>query len=504
MGKSLAGGRSFLPGAKRLAAAFLSVRTVVLFDILGLAAAFLVTARVITPRKAPAGLPVVGVVIVGLALLLISRRRTWTVKPQLSVLDEAPDLITAAVLPALVVFLGASVLGRKHDPWFYVVLAVVTAATLVADRTALRWVQRILRCRGVALQPTLVIGAGHVGALIAKRLLDHPEYGLEPVGFLDKDPLADEEQRSGLPVLGSSYDLARVIDENHIGMVLVAFSTAPHETMLGIVRTCQEKGVKVAVVPRLFETITMGVAFDHLGGIAVMDIRSLNLSGVRWWCKRVFDVLGASALLLLFGPIMAAVAVAIKVDSPGPVFYRQTRTGRDGVPFEMIKFRTLWENAESEYGAMWSDTLEYGSGKNAVTSVGRVLRKTSLDELPQLVNVIRGHMSLVGPRPERPLFVNQFVHEIYRYGDRLRVKAGMTGWAQVHGLKGNGGSLAERVEYDNYYIENWSLWLDFKILLLTLQQIWRDLRASRSAAGVASQVSSFRAASEGDGPEDPR
>lgn len=486
-----------------MAAVFLGVRTVVLFDTLSLVAAFLVTVRVLIPQRAPADLPAVGVATVALALLVMSSRGLWTVKAQLSVLEEIPGLAAAAVVPAPVVFLGASILERGHDPWFHVMLAVVTGATLVAERTVLRCLQRSLRRRGLARRSTLVIGAGNVGSLLAERLLDHPEYGLEPVGFLDKDPLADEEQRSGLPVLGTSYDLARIIDEHDIGMVMMAFSTAPHEVLLGIVRTCQEKGVELAVIPRLFETITTKVGVDHLRGIPVMAIRKANLSGVHWWGKRVFDVLCAGVLLLVLGPVMAVVAAAVKLDSPGPVFYRQTRAGRDGVPFEMLKFRTLRDQAEAEHGAMWSDALEEGPGRDAVTSVGRVLRKTSLDELPQLFNVLWGHMSLVGPRPERPLFVNQFVHEIYRYGDRMRVKAGMTGWAQVHGLKGSRGTLAERVEYDNYYIENWSLWLDFKILLLTLQQIWRDLRDSRPGASAPTQVFGFEETLRGNGLEDP-
>ncbi len=411
------------------------------------------------------------------AIIMLWRLRLWSVGMQLSALDEIPRVLMASLLPPVVGFFLASVLGLTTDVLVFAAIAGVMPAGLILERSILRAVQRGLRRRGHGLRTALIVGAGHIGSLIARRLTGHPELGLQPIGFIDKDPLTPLGERQGLPVLGHSRDLARLIYEFDVKMVVVAFSTAPHEVLLRIVTTCQEKGVALAVVPRLFETIAKPAPFERLRGIPVVGIQPIRLSGGLWWTKRLVDVVGSAFLLFVSSPLLLAAAVMVKLGSPGPVFYRQERSGRDGKLFQMIKFRSLTVGAEAqEGGAMWSDAVEAAAGASYITGVGKILRKSSLDELPQLLNVLKGEMSLVGPRPERPFFVNRFVHDIYRYGDRMRVKAGMTGWAQVHDLKGNQGSLAERVEYDNYYIENWSPWLDLRIVLLTFQQVYRDLR----------------------------
>ncbi len=425
---------------------------------------------------------VIAIAAIALAVFgMLWQLRLWTVGMQLSTLDEMPKLFAASLAPPVVGFFLTSLFGLAVDVWVFAALAGAMPAGLMLERSILRTAQRTLRRRGHGLSTTLVVGAGHIGSLIARRLKLHPELGLLPIGFIDKDPLTDVGERQGLPVLGNSRDLARLIHEFDVKMVVVAFSTAPHEVLLRIVTICQEKGVALAVVPRLFETIAKPGWFERLRGIPVIGIRPIRLSGGLWWTKRVVDVAGSALALVLASPVLLAAAVMVKLDSAGPVFYRQVRSGRDGKYFQMIKFRSLAVDAEAqEGGAMWSDAVEGTTGGSYITRVGKILRKSSLDELPQLLNVLKGEMSLVGPRPERPFFVNRFVHDIYRYGDRMRVKAGMTGWAQVHDLKGNQGSLAERVEYDNYYIENWSPWLDLRIVLLTFQQVYRDLRGVKA------------------------
>lgn len=426
-----------------------------------------------------AGLMAVGV------FYVLWRRRAWAERFNLSAIDDAPVLFLACVVSSPLAFFLAGLVGTNLGPSLFLYLAGVTFGCLLTERVLVRAWQRSLRRRGIGLRQTLIIGAGKIGMLLGQRLLTHPELGLQPVGYLDKEPLVDAAaEDGGLPVLGSSYDLGKIIDSHQIDMVVVAFSTAPHEVLLRIVRTCQERSVGLAVVPRLFETITTGVGFDQLSGIPVIGLRHTRLTGVGWWVKRTVDVLGSLVLLVGLSPVLAGCALAVKLDSPGPVLYRQERVGRDRRTFQMVKFRTLEAGAEHKTGAMWSTVLASHHGQSYVTRVGRILRKTSLDELPQLWNVLKGEMSLIGPRPERPVFVNQFIHEIYRYGDRMRVKAGMTGWAQVHGLKGDGGSLLERIEYDNYYIENWSLWLDVKVALLTVCRIWNDIFHRDSSLGT--------------------
>ncbi|MHB0981152.1 MAG: sugar transferase [Thermoleophilia bacterium] len=455
----------------------LKPRAVVLADGLVIGVALLIVGGIFRPgfdRLLHAGaFAVIGL----LALTFLWARRLMVVDIELSVLNEAPGLVAAGLLPTVLVYFVAAMVSSTLSVWPFVYVAGTLAGGLLVERSFLRALQRNLRRRGIGLRNTLIVGAGNIGTLISRRLLFNREHGLRPVGFVDKDPLTDTAERLGLPVLGNSRDLARIIYEFDVGMVVVAFSTAPHEVLLRIVTTCQERGVQLTVVPRLFETITHPGAFERMRGIPVIRVGAIRLSGGLWWTKRLVDLLGAAGFLFLSAPLFLALAALVRLDTPGPVFYRQERVGRDGQPFFMIKFRTLAVDAEKRQGeAMWSDSVEGGSGRDYVTRAGRFLRKSSLDELPQLLNVVKGDMSLVGPRPERPVFVNRFVHDIYRYGERMRVKVGMTGWAQVHGLKGNHGSLAERVEYDNFYIENWSPWLDVRIMVLTFQQIYRDIR----------------------------
>jgi exopolysaccharide biosynthesis polyprenyl glycosylphosphotransferase len=284
-----------------------------------------------------------------------------------------------------------------------------------------------------------------------------------------------------LPVLGASWDLEEAIEQHEVGHVIVAFSTAPDHVMLDIVRRCHEQGVAVSLVPRLFEKVTRAMDVDHLGGLPLLTVHPSDPKGWQFAVKYAADRVVGSALLLLASPVLLASALAVRLTMGGPVIYRQPRVGLDGREFGMLKFRTMdgTPQDDGEADADWAaqqahaDVLVHPTAvKDRTTPVGRVLRKLSLDELPQLWNVVRGDMSLIGPRPERTSYVRQFEYSIYRYGERHRVKSGITGWAQVHGLRGK-TSLADRVEWDNYYIENWSLWLDVKILLLTFGAVLR-------------------------------
>ena len=331
--------------------------------------------------------------------------------------------------------------------------------------------QRALR-RGETGLNTLIVGSGSVGHLIASRLIARPELGLRPIGFLDKDPLIDNaDERDGLPVLGASWDLPDVVQRYNVEQVVVTFSTAPHAVMLNLIRRCRDLGVEVVVVPRLFEEVNNRVEVEHLGGVPLLRAATVDPKGWQFAFKYGLDRCVAALGILAIAPLLAVLALAVRLSSPGPVLYRQRRVGLDGKEFDMLKFRSMRLLEESD--ARVSFELAPGVAPGGVegvdrrTKVGELLRKTSLDELPQLFNVLRGDMSLVGPRPERTSYARNFESHIYRYGDRHRVKSGLTGWAQVQGLRGQ-TSLTDRVEWDNYYIENWSLWLDLKIVLMTL------------------------------------
>jgi exopolysaccharide biosynthesis polyprenyl glycosylphosphotransferase len=395
-------------------------------------------------------------------------------------LEDLRGVVVATSLAAMAVLTLRALLTDPSDltaqvirPWAFATVYVA------AGRVALHWSQTQARRHGEALRPTLVVGAGRIGRLMAKRLLEHPELGLKPIGFLDKEPMDAQEGASLLPVLGASWDLDRVVEEHGVQQVIVSFSTAPDEVLLRLFRRCEELGVSVAFVPRLFEKVTGRLTVDHLGGLPLIAARAPNPRGLQFAIKYAADRVVAAGLLLLAAPFMLAAGLGVLATLGRPIFFRQHRVGRDGREFEMLKFRTMSMQTTDGHEfdvALPPDTAPGGvEGEDRRTAFGAFLRKLSLDELPQLLNVLKGEMSLIGPRPERPNFVGLFEQSVYRYGDRHRVKSGITGWAQVNGLRGK-TSLADRVEWDNYYIENWSLWLDLKICLRTAVAVFRAPR----------------------------
>jgi exopolysaccharide biosynthesis polyprenyl glycosylphosphotransferase len=267
----------------------------------------------------------------------------------------------------------------------------------------------------------------------------------------------------------------------------VCFSTAPDEVLLRLFRRCEDLGVAVAFVPRLFEKVTTRLDIDYLGGIPLIAARSPRPRGFQFALKYALDRIIALVAIVIVSPVLITGALAVWISSGRPIFFRQLRVGRDGTAFEMLKLRTMRGDAScGEADADWAlkqlasggpETAQplASSDEDRQTRVGAILRASSIDELPQLFNVLAGHMSLVGPRPERTHYVSLFADNVYRYSDRHRVKSGITGWAQVNGLRGK-TSLADRVEWDNYYIENWSLWLDLKIALRTVVAVFRSSR----------------------------
>jgi exopolysaccharide biosynthesis polyprenyl glycosylphosphotransferase len=422
------------------------------------------------------------------------------IRPNL--LDEARTIVSATAVATMgVISVRVILTDDIHLASQTAFLWVMSVASLTTGRAGLFYGRTRAIRRGHG-KPTLIVGAGKVGNLLARRLLARPEFGLRPVGFLDNDPLEIEGEGKAVPVLGASWNLEDLIADHRVEHVVFTFSTAPHAVLLGMVRRCQALGVTTSLVPRLFEVAVERVSVEHLGGLPLFAMRPANPKGWQFMIKYTIDRIVAGLLLLMISPLMAALAVAAKVSMGGPIFFRQRRVGLDGRHFEILKFRTMKDataavngsrngsvngsrngsvngsgngsgngSSASENGAGFSlpsDTAPGGvEGEDRRTRVGRFLRQTSLDELPQLINVLRGDMSIIGPRPERPEFVEVFGQDVHRYTDRHRVKSGITGWAQIHGLRGQ-TSISDRAEWDNYYIENWSLWLDFKIALMTI------------------------------------
>jgi Undecaprenyl-phosphate glucose phosphotransferase len=315
---------------------------------------------------------------------------------------------------------------------------------------------------GVGLKRVLVAGAGELGRLVADKVLEHQELGFRIVGFVDDRASGEGIGYRGLPLLGTLAQTADVLQQEQIDQLYVALPLEAHGQMLDVIGAASRECVDVRVVPDLLQFIALRARLEDLDGVPIINISGVPLEGFNGALKRVIDIVASVAALVVLALPFAVIAIIIRWTSPGPVFYRQERMGLDGHPFLVFKFRSMYHDAERETGPVWTRKDDPRR-----TPLGTLLRRFSLDELPQLYNVLRGEMSLVGPRPERPFFVEQFKQRFPQYMLRHKVKSGMTGWAQVNGWRGD-TSIEKRIEYDLYYIENWSVGLDLKIMWLTL------------------------------------
>ncbi len=332
---------------------------------------------------------------------------------------------------------------------------------VAALRSVIRAVLRQLRKRGQNLRHVVVVGAGSLGSEVVERILRHPEMGLHIVGVLGKDASKVGLEIHGIPVTGIYEDVTRMLRGGGIDQVIVAIPMESHHRLAAILDAIGSFMVDIKVVPDLYRFISLRGGIEDFDGIPVVSILETPLYGWNRLLKRAFDIVVSSLVLVFAAPLMLLIALAVRISSPGPIFYRQERMGLDGQTFRMYKFRTMRVDAEAETGPVWASEDDPRR-----TSFGGWLRRWSLDELPQLFNVLRGQMSLVGPRPERPVFIQSFKDQIPKYMLRHRMQAGVTGWAQVNGWRGN-TSLEQRIACDLYYIENWSLSFDLRILGLT-------------------------------------
>jgi exopolysaccharide biosynthesis polyprenyl glycosylphosphotransferase len=347
-------------------------------------------------------------------------------------------------------------------------LAVVSAAAIVLLRGVSYGVIRRMRVHGGWREPAVILGAGTIAQRLANALDEHPEYGLKVLGALDEVPGTDE-----LAVLGPPDMLGRLILDQHVTRVLLAYGPFRDATVVDVIRTAARYGVDVEMVPRLYDAGSSPdrPEFENVRGIPLYRLHRAAPHTRSWKAKRAFDIVVSALLLTLAAPVLAALAIAVKVSSSGPVLFRQVRIGQHGRPFELLKFRSMRVNADSDH--TWNVAAD-----DRVTGIGRILRRTSLDELPQLWNVLRGDMALVGPRPERPTFVQQFSAQVEGYDTRHRLPVGLTGLAQVHDARGD-TPIAERARLDNHYIEHWSLWRDVRIMFDTVRVVVNDVVGPR-------------------------
>jgi Undecaprenyl-phosphate glucose phosphotransferase len=385
-------------------------------------------------------------------LYLTSRVRTH--------IGEVFELFKATVTATLIL---VAVTYFTRDRYSRATLAIFIgyAFTLTSfARLAFRQVLSEVRRRGHNLRSILVVGAGELGQRVVETIAEHRELGFRVVGLLSRKPEKVGQTVLGVPVLGQVTDIDEVMASRPVDQVIIALPIEDQPIVKSLMERLALSTVDVKVVPDLYQYITLYGGLEEFGGLPIISLQGGPLHGWNLIAKRAFDVLIASSALLLLSPVLIAVSIAIKLTSRGPVLYRQERMGMDGETFHILKFRTMRIDAEHSGAQMASP------GDPRRTPIGAFLRASSIDELPQLLNVVFGEMSLVGPRPERPVFIEEFKRQIPRYHLRHKVKAGITGWAQINGLRGQ-TSIQKRIEYDLYYIENWSMLLDMKILVRT-------------------------------------
>ena len=341
------------------------------------------------------------------------------------------------------------------------IFLVLNVALTFALRQLVREVFERRWRSGVGLRRILIAGSGELGRLVADKIIEHRELGYQIVGFVDDKP-GDHLGYRGLPLLGTIDETTEIATREQIDHLYVALPPEQHLKTIDLLEATTRECVDVKVVPDLLQVIALKARLWDLDGVPVIDVNDIPLQGFNSIVKRVLDVLISAAALIGLAIPLGIIALLVRVTSRGPALFRQERMGLDGRAFSIVKFRSMVDDAERQSGPVWAQEND-----DRVTRLGRFLRRSNLDELPQLWNVLRGDMSIVGPRPERPHFVEQFKHRIPQYMLRHKVKAGMTGWAQVNGWRGD-TALDKRIEYDLYYIENWSVRLDLKIIWLTI------------------------------------
>ena len=463
----------------------LSTATLLLVDLIMLAAAFVLGYEArgqlpffVRPAEQPALSTYLPTIVLHTAtiILMFYFSQLYHLKRAFSRIEQLRNVIGVVTLGTLLAsgtqeFLLQSTALEAVYPrsllfyvWFLSLLLTVVGREL--HRRVWAWLRR----RGVVSDNLLIVGDGNIAYEISDLIRSSPELGYIIVGIVT----AEEKQGDmlGYPYIGVYSDIPRLIDDLQVEQVIVALSDFRRAEVLELINLCQRGKVDIKVYPDMFSYVVGDLNVDDLGGKPLLTVRDIALRGWKLSLKRAMDLIGAIVGLVLLSPIMLITALLIRLESRGSVFYWQTRMGLDGRPFPMIKFRSMREDAETS-GRTW--TVE---NDERVTRLGRYMRRSNWDEIPQLINVLLGHMSLVGPRPERPMYVRQFRRQIPDYMVRHREKSGMTGWAQINGLRGD-TSIAQRTEADRFYVENWSLWLDMVIIIRT---IWQSITRSNPNA----------------------
>jgi exopolysaccharide biosynthesis polyprenyl glycosylphosphotransferase len=415
-----------------------------------------------------AAIPVVALLYV-FALSVTSQYSSWrgrTLMDKLLLLYCGIAL--AAVLMLAIIELGY--LGQVYSRLAILSSLLISAAAMTGLRVVLRVSEMWLRRRGIGNERILMVGTGRASEILIRRVTMFPQYGFQVVGVAC-DESAPGTTFTGMPVVGQINDMAQLVVDLKVDQVFLALSAAQRDRLSPLIKTCEDQKVEYKIVPDLLDEMSTRVMANAIDGVPLVGTRQSRLKGDAAVVKRAIDLTLSFILLVVFSPLMFLVAILIKLTMPGPVFFRQQRIGLGGHPFVIFKFRSMIRDAEAQSGPTVAMP-----GDSRVTPFGRILRRLSLDELPQLFNVLRGDMSLVGPRPQPAFFDERYSRQVPRYQERQQVRPGLTGWAEVNDLRG-AAPIVDRTMYDIYYVENWSLVLDLKCVLLTAIRVFAQRHA---------------------------
>lgn len=383
--------------------------------------------------------------------------------------QDVPAIFKTCFLGILFAMSGAFLYREfSYSRLVFVLIFLSTNIFLIIGRFVFHRFKRRFLTKGFNVLRVCLVGTADNIARAYTRLMADKNYKFEIKGYVADEALEKFE----IPHIGTLKDLPAIVEngQEYDGMI-ITFTQDEHTKVLQVIKAAEGKNLELFYIPDILDLLTHRLQTLEVSGIPLLQLKAFVLSGWQGFLKRTFDMAVSAISLIVLSPFFLLIGIIIKATSPGPVFYRQKRVGLDGQEFSMIKFRSMRADAEAKSGPVWTQKDD-----PRTTAIGRLLRRTSLDELPQLINVLKGEMSLVGPRPERQHFVEQFREYIPQYRERHRVRCGMTGWAQVNGLRGQ-SPIEERTRYDLYYIENWSLWFDLKIILLTFMEVIRGENA---------------------------
>jgi exopolysaccharide biosynthesis polyprenyl glycosylphosphotransferase len=446
-------------------------------DVLAIEASFLFSywLRFYSPLTSLApvtlGVPPLGayiegsLVVIPIWLFLFNSRKMYAARRNIYFSDEFFAIVRLVFIGMLIVMAAAFFYRAfSYSRLVFALLAFSGVLFIAFGRLVVLKFEQRWYARGKDLKQVIIVGTNLTAQRVFSSITANPSLGYRIAGYFGAEGDGGMAQR-GAQRLGSVDQVPEYIKREGVDIVLISLTYQEHPQLYELVRDCEGLNTEIMMVPDTLELMTSGVRVKELEGIPFIKLKGIPLSAWNTIVKRGFDLIFSSLVLLIASPFFAIVALLVKLSSKGPVFFLQERVGLDGKPFKLMKFRTMKENAEKETGPVWTRKDDPRR-----TAVGGFLRRFSIDELPQLINVFKGEMSIVGPRPERQHFVEQFRNEIPHYLDRHRVKTGMTGWAQVNGLRGN-APIEERTKYDVYYVENWSLVFDLKIILKTLRAV---------------------------------